>query len=145
MATQQTQQTQQEENDVEVIALLMKEYEVLRAEIAQRVLSRMQILGFAGVAAALIAGLGEISWSKPAVYIAVLAFFLGLVWLRDCNQGIQRIGRHLRDVEAEVNRRAIRAYGSSALSWETNRNTERQRERPVWRFVGRLGGWTSRH
>ncbi|MFE5923559.1 hypothetical protein [Streptomyces sp. NPDC056468] len=138
-------QQNSQDHDAEIIALLMREYESLRAEITQRITSRMQILGFSGVIAALVAGTGGVSLHRPAAYIAVATLLLGVLWLRDCNQGIQRIGKHLRDVEEEVNRLATRAYGSSALSWETKRHVGRQHERPVWRLIGWLGGWTGRH
>ncbi|MGW0735601.1 hypothetical protein [Streptomyces sp. NPDC002851] len=129
------------ERDAEIIDLLMREYEALRAEVEQRVSSRMQVLGFSGVIAAILAT-GGLSVDKPNLYLAGVAILVGLLWLRDCNRGIQRIGAHLRDVEAEVNRRATRAFGSGALSWETKRHIRRQQERPVWRSIGRLGGWT---
>lgn len=128
------------EQDAEIIALLMREYESLRTEVAERVSSRMQVLGYSGVIAALLAT-GGLSLHKPNLYLSVAAILLGLLWLRDCNQGIQRIGAHLREVEAEVNRRSTRAFGSSALSWETRRHTRRQQERRAWRSLGRLGGW----
>lgn len=136
--------TQQSSHDAEIISLLMREYESLRAEVSQRVAARMQILGFAGVIAALITT-GGLSPHKPNLYLAVLSVILGLLWLRDCNQGIQRIGRHLCRVEEEVNRLSTRAYGGSPLSWETNRHTSRQSERPAWRFIGWIGGWSGRH
>ncbi|NEY32011.1 hypothetical protein GTU99_07325 [Streptomyces sp. PRKS01-65] len=138
-------QQNSQDHDAEIIALLMREYESLRAEIAQRVASRMQILGFSGVIAALVMGAGGVSLHEPSAYIAVATLLLGVLWLRDCNQGIQRIGKHLRDVEEQVNRLARRAYGSGALSWETKRHVGRQHERPVWRLLGRLGGWTGRN
>ncbi|MFF4756936.1 hypothetical protein ACWD5R_45365 [Streptomyces sp. NPDC002514] len=138
-------QQNSQDHDAEIIALLMREYESLRTEIAQRVTSRMQILGFSGVIAALVTGTGGVSLHRPSVYVAVATLLLGVLWLRDCNQGIQRIGKHLRDVEEEVNRLATRAYGSRALSWETKRHVGRQHERPAWRLLGRLGGWTGHH
>ncbi|MEU9984384.1 hypothetical protein [Streptomyces sp. NPDC050856] len=137
-------QLSDEERDAEIIALLMREYESLRTEVAHRVAARMHILGFSGVVAALIAT-GGLSPHKPNVYLAGVTVLLGLVWLRESNQGIQRIGRHLPDVEREVNRPSARAYGGSALSWETHRHRGRQQERPVWRFIGRIGGWTGRN
>ncbi|WP_329296314.1 hypothetical protein [Streptomyces sp. NBC_01455] len=135
-------QQDSQDHDAQIIALLMREYESLRAEIAQRVASRMQILGFSGVIAAIVVGAGG---SSHRLYVAVFTVALGVLWLRDCNHGIQRIGKHLRDVEEEVNRLATRAYGSSALSWETKRHVGRQHEQPGWRLLGRLGGWTGRH
>ncbi|MFC8920488.1 hypothetical protein ACFT5C_32605 [Streptomyces sp. NPDC057116] len=134
-----------QDHDAEIIALLMREYESLRLEVTHRVTSRMQVLGFTGVIAALVGGTGGVSLDSPSAYVAVATLLLGVLWLRDCNQGIQRIGKHLRDVEDEVNRLSRRAYGSGALSWETKRHVGRQRERPVWRLLGRLGGWTGRH
>jgi hypothetical protein len=136
--TQQNSQAQ----DAEIIALLMREYESLRAEISGRIGARMQILGFSGVIAAVIAT-GDLSPHKPNLYLAGISVVLGLIWLRDINQGIQRISRHLREVEKEVNRLSTRAYGSSPLSWETNRHIDRQGE-SVWNFIGRIGGWTIR-
>ncbi|MEV0210663.1 hypothetical protein AB0H97_36305 [Streptomyces sp. NPDC050788] len=46
----------------------MREYESLRAEIAQRVTSRMQMLGFSGVIAALAAGTDGVSLHRPSLY-----------------------------------------------------------------------------
>ncbi|QKW08826.1 hypothetical protein HUT18_23050 [Streptomyces sp. NA04227] len=137
-----TQQRSQE-HDAETIALLMREYDSLRCEISERVAARMQVLGFSGVIAALITT-GGLSPHGPNLYLGCLSLILGLVWLRDTNLGIQRISRHLRDVEAEVNRLSTRAYGSSPLSWETARHESRRTERPAWRFIGRIGGWTTR-
>ncbi|MDJ1135056.1 hypothetical protein [Streptomyces iconiensis] len=131
-------------NEAEIIALLMREYESLRAEVSQRIAARMQVLGFSGVIAALMAT-GGLSPDEPNLYLAVLSIILGLLWLRDCNQGMQRLGRHLREVEEEVNRLSTRAYGSGALSWERKRHRSRQSERAAWRIVGRIGGWTSRN
>ncbi|MER5528386.1 hypothetical protein ABT075_28005 [Streptomyces sp. NPDC002677] len=132
------------ERDAQIIDLLMREYESLRAEIAQRVASRMEILGFSGVIAALLST-GGLSLHKPNLYLAGATVLLGLLWLRDCNQGIQRIGRHLREVESRVNSLSTRNYGSSALSWETRRHVGRRQERPAWRLLGRIGGWTGRN
>jgi hypothetical protein len=53
---------------VDDLALLMREYESLRAEIAQRVTSRMQMLGFPGVIAALAAGTDGVSLHGPSLY-----------------------------------------------------------------------------
>ncbi|MFG2135520.1 hypothetical protein [Streptomyces sp. NPDC048650] len=125
----------------EIIALLLREYDTLRAEITQRISARTQIAGFAGVISAVVAGSGGLSLRGPNVYIALVIVAFSLVWWRDSNQGILRLGRHLRMLEEQVNALTGQLYGRPVLSWEVNRQTERRAERRAWRLIGRLGGW----
>lgn len=127
--------------ETEIIALLMREYDALRDEVTQRIAARTQIAGFAGVIAALLSAGGGVSPDRPNLYIIIATVVVALIWWRDSNQGIQRLGRHLREIENEVNRLTAHMYGRQALTWETRRHAGRREERPVWRLVGRIGGW----
>ncbi|MBG7696616.1 hypothetical protein HCJ76_00495 [Streptomyces sp. MC1] len=125
------------------IAALFEEYRALREEVTQRVASRMQMIGFAGVVSALLAASDRIAPSGPALYIALAVLVLALLWLRGFNRAIQRIGQHLRDVEARINALAGQAWGTpeALLTWETRAQDSRMRVRGLPGRVGRLGGW----
>lgn len=125
------------------IAALFEEYRTLREEVTQRVAARMQLIGFAGAISALLAVSNTLTFSGPSIYIAVLALALAVLWLRGTNLAIQRIGRHLRDIETRINTLAAQAWGSpcAILTWETRVHDGRRQVRGIPRRVGRLGGW----
>ncbi|GGR46742.1 hypothetical protein WEB32_02280 [Streptomyces netropsis] len=125
----------------EIIALRMKEYESLRAEVTQRVNARQQIAGFAGVISALLSTGSGFALGSWKLYLAVMIMGLAVLWLRDSNQAIQRIGVHLQHIEDDVNQLSQEIYGRSALSWETRRQRQRDREKTVWKLGGSAGGW----
>ncbi|WP_053927545.1 hypothetical protein [Streptomyces chattanoogensis] len=132
------------EQQTAIIGLLMREYDALRSEITQRIGARTQIAGFAGVISAVVAGNGGLTFNRPNLYIALVIVAFSLVWWRDSNQGILRLGRHLRMIEEQVNTLSTQLYGRPALSWEDRRQAERRAERTVWRLIGRMGGWNPR-
>ncbi|MFE6128240.1 hypothetical protein ACFQ6Q_08175 [Streptomyces sp. NPDC056437] len=123
--------------------VLLEEYRALREEVTQRVAARMQMIGFAGVVSAVLVVANKFTFDGPSVYVAVLLLLLAVVWLRGINLAIQRIGRHLRVVEARINALAVRAWGSSetVLTWETDIQTRRVQVRGVALRSGRLLGW----
>ncbi|MEJ8632686.1 MULTISPECIES: hypothetical protein [Streptomyces] len=123
--------------------VLLEEYRALREEVTQRVAARMQMIGFAGVVSAVLVVANKFTFDGPSVYVAVLLLLLAVVWLRGINLAIQRIGRHLRVVEARINALAVRAWGSSetVLTWETDIQTRRVHVRGVALRSGRLLGW----
>ncbi|MEU9626276.1 hypothetical protein AB0D89_05565 [Streptomyces luteogriseus] len=125
------------------IATLFEEYRTLREEVTQRVASRMQMIGFAGVISALLAVSKKFTFGAPTVYVAVLVLLLAVLWLRGFNRAIQRIGRHLRTLEARINALAAQAWGTpeALLTWETGTQNARMRVRGIPGQVGRLGGW----
>lgn len=125
------------------IEALFEEYKALREEITQRVAARMQMIGFAGVISALFAVSNKITFSAPTVYVALLVLVLAVLWLRGTNLAIQRIGRHLRDVEARINLLGAEAWGSTAaiLTWETRIQANRRQVTGVAAWTGRRGGW----
>ncbi|QIP83198.1 hypothetical protein GLX30_02900 [Streptomyces sp. Tu 2975] len=125
------------------VMVLLEEYRTLREEVTQRVAARMQMIGFAGAISALLVVSDSITFRGPNLYVAGLFLVLAVVWLRGTNLAIQRIGRHLRVVEARVNALAARAWGSSEhlLTWETDVQTGRVAVRGVPGRTGRLGGW----
>ncbi|MFM9709083.1 hypothetical protein [Streptomyces galilaeus] len=124
----------------EVIDLMMKEYESLRAEVTQRINARQQAAGYAGAATAIIAAIGgDIGvWRWVIVFAVVL---LVVLFLQDSNKAIQRIGLHLQKLERDVNDLAMEIYGREVLTWETRRQGQRRRERVCWKFLGIVGGW----
>jgi hypothetical protein len=125
------------------IAILLEEYRALREEVAQRVASRMQMIGFAGIISALLAVSNKLTLSGRTAYIAVLVLLLAVLWLRGFNRAIQRIGRHLRTLEARINALATQAWGApdALLTWETGAQDGRMQVRGLPGQVGRLGGW----
>ncbi|GHC65739.1 hypothetical protein GCM10010309_29210 [Streptomyces violaceochromogenes] len=125
------------------IAILFEEYRTLREEVTQRVASRMQMIGFAGIISALVAVSKKFTLGAPTVYVAVLVLLLAVLWLRGFNRAIQRIGRHLRTLEARINALATQAWGTpdALLTWETGTQDARMQVRGVPGQVGRLGGW----
>ncbi|MET9012914.1 hypothetical protein ACWC4C_08915 [Streptomyces olivaceoviridis] len=125
------------------IATLFEEYRTLREEVTQRVASRMQMIGFAGVISALLAVSNKLTFSAPTVYIAVMVLLLAVLWLRGFNRAIQRIGRHLRALETRINTLATQAWGApdALLTWETGAQGGRMQVRGLPGQIGRLGGW----
>lgn len=123
-----------------VIELRMREYESLRSEVVQRIAARQQLAGYAGAATAIAATLGSNLgyWRLVIVGTVVLVAYL---YLRDSNDGIQRLGKHLRFVEDDVNALARSAYGQDVLSWESRRQVVRNEEKGIWKLIGRIGGW----
>jgi hypothetical protein len=127
----------------EEIHALFEEYRTLREEITQRVAARMQMIGFAGIISALLVATNHLNARSPGVYVSVLVLVVAVVWVRGTNLAIQRIGRHLRVVEARINALATQAWGSPAdlLTWETGIQDGRRLVRGVPGWFGRLGGW----
>ncbi|MFD0059542.1 hypothetical protein [Streptomyces sp. NPDC056690] len=124
----------------ELIELRMKEYESLRSEVVQRIGARQQLAGYAGAATAIAATLGsDLGWWR----IVVVAVVLGIAYfyLRDSNDGVQRIGKHLRLIEENINELSRAAYGREVLSWESSRQIQRNNEKTFWKLVGKIGGW----
>ena len=123
-----------------VIDLRMQEYETLRTEIVHRIAARQQMAGYAALLTAVAVTLGgNLGWWR--YFIVVLVLLGSALYLRDSNKGIQRIGLHLQSLEADVNALAVEVYGQPALSWESRRQGQREREKRVWRVVGIFGGW----
>ncbi|MFB7286745.1 hypothetical protein [Actinacidiphila glaucinigra] len=125
------------------IAALFEEYRALREEVTQRIAARMQMIGFAGIVSALFAVSTKLTFGTPSIYIAVLVLLLAVLWLRGTNLAIQRLGQHLRSVEARINALAAQAWGApdELLTWESGIQAGRRRVRGVPGWVGRLGGW----
>ncbi|MER6802700.1 MULTISPECIES: hypothetical protein [Streptomyces] len=130
------------ERDVigEVIGLRMKEYESLRSEVVQRIGARQQLAGYAGAATAIAATLGS-DLGLWRIFIVGAVLGVAYFYLRDSNDGIQRLGEHLRLIEKEVNSLARDAYGHDVLSWESHRQIGRNGEKRIWKLIGRFGGW----
>ena len=125
------------------IAALFEEYRTLREEVTQRVAARMQMIGFAGIISALLAVSDNVTFGAPSVYVALLVLLLAVLWVRGTNVAIQRLGRHLRGVEARINALAVEAWGTpdALLTWESTAQEGRMRVRGPAGRVGRLGGW----
>jgi hypothetical protein len=124
----------------EVIELRMKEYESLRSEVVQRIGTRQQLAGYAGAATAIAATLGS-DLGLWRILIVGLVLLVAYLYLRDSNDGIQRLGSHLRLIEEDVNELARDAYGREILTWESRRQVQRNGEKKVWKAIGRFGGW----
>ncbi|MEU0738142.1 hypothetical protein [Streptomyces sp. NPDC006134] len=124
----------------ELIELRMKEYESLRSEVVQRIGARQQLAGYAGAATAIAATLGS-DLGYWRILIVGLVLLIAYLYLRDSNDGIQRLGKHLRLIEADVNSLARGTYGREILSWESRRQVDRNKEKKIWKAVGRFGGW----
>jgi hypothetical protein len=128
------------------INLLLEEYRTLRDEVNHRVGGRMQMIGFAGVISALLVASDDWDIGTGNFYIAALVLVIAALWLRGINRAIQRIGKHLRQIEERVNALAPRACGSAedVLTWETRVERGRSRVRGLPRWTGELGGWYTR-
>ncbi|MBT2409246.1 hypothetical protein J7I94_01490 [Streptomyces sp. ISL-12] len=128
------------DNIGKIIELRMKEYDSLRSEVVQRIGARQQLAGYAGAATAIAATLGsELGYWRIVITSAVVV--VAYWYLRDSNDAIQRVGRHLRLIEEDVNTLARSAYGREVLSWESSRQVARNGEKKTWKLVGRIGGW----
>ncbi|MEV4433525.1 hypothetical protein [Streptomyces sp. NPDC049555] len=125
------------------IGALFEEYRALREEITQRVAARMQMIGFAGVVSAFLAVANPLAFDGPGLYVTAGVLLLAVLWLRGINKGIQRIGGHLRTLEARINALAAEAWGTTEplLTWETAIQHRRRHVGGVPRWVGRTGGW----
>ncbi|MFD7028757.1 hypothetical protein ACFWAR_12060 [Streptomyces sp. NPDC059917] len=132
--------TGEHEKTVEIIGLRMKEYESLRSEVVQRIGARQQLAGYAGAATAIAATLGS-GLGIWRIAVVALVLLIAYLYLRDSNDGIQRLGKHLRSVEDDVNELARRVYGRDVLTWESGRQAERNGEKKFWKALGRFGGW----
>lgn len=127
----------------EEISALFEEYRTLREEITQRVAARMQMIGFAGIISALLVTSNHLSTHSASIYVSALVLLVAVVWIRGTNLAIQRIGRHLRVVEARINVLAAQAWGTpdGILTWETAIQDKRRLVGGVPGLFGRLGGW----
>ncbi|MFJ9641049.1 hypothetical protein [Streptomyces sp. NPDC101178] len=132
--------TSEHEKTVELIGLRMKEYESLRSEVVQRIGARQQLAGYAGAATAIAATLGS-GLGIWRILVVGLVILIAYLYLRDSNDGIQRLGKHLRLIENDVNELARSVYGRDILAWESRRQTERNGEKRFWKALGRFGGW----
>lgn len=132
--------TSEHEQTIEIIGLRMKEYESLRSEVVQRIGARQQLAGYAGAATAIAATLGS-GLGLWRILVVGLVLLVAYLYLRDSNDGIQRLGTHLRLIENDVNDLARSAYGREILTWESGRQIERNGEKRFWKALGRFGGW----
>lgn len=125
------------------IGALFEEYRTLREEITQRISARMQMIGFAGIISALLAASDHLSLRSPSPYVSALTLALAVLWVRGSNRAIQRIGQHLREVEARINALAAQAWQSPEpiLTWETAIQVRRRAVGGLPGWAGRLGGW----
>ncbi|WP_158692687.1 hypothetical protein [Streptomyces roseochromogenus] len=128
------------DNTEKIIELRMKEYESLRSEVVQRIGARQQLAGYAGAATAIAATLGS-NLGYWRIVIVLPVVLVAYWYLRDSNDGIQRLGKHLRLIEEDVNSLARSAYGREVLFWESSRQGVRNGEKKIWKVVGRIGGW----
>lgn len=135
-----TGSTSEREKTIEVIGLRMREYESLRSEVVQRIGARQQLAGYAGAATAIAATLGS-GLGLWRVLVVGLVLLIAYLYLRDSNDGIQRLGSHLRLIEDDVNDLSRQVYGRPILTWESSRQTERNGEKRFWKALGRFGGW----
>ena len=128
----------------EVISLLLEEYKTLRAEITQRLTARIQVVGFTGAVAALLAASSNLSLRRPNLYIAILLLAFAWYWWREMSSGIYRIAPQLRRLERDMNRLAARAYkmtGSDGpFTWETMQQDLRLSAGRTARWRAWLGG-----
>ncbi|MEK8142154.1 hypothetical protein NKH18_05045 [Streptomyces sp. M10(2022)] len=132
--------TSEHDRTLEVIELRMKEYDSLRSEVVQRIGARQQLAGYAGAATAIAATLGS-GLGLWRILVVGLVLAVAYLYLRDSNDGIQRLGTHLRAIENDVNELARRVYGRDVLSWESGRQVQRNGEQKLWKAIGRFGGW----
>ncbi|MFF3264665.1 hypothetical protein ACFYWO_36515 [Streptomyces sp. NPDC002932] len=132
--------TSEHEKTIAIIGLRMEEYESLRSEVVQRIGARQQLAGYAAAATVIAATLGS-GLGPWRILVVGLVFLIAYLYLRDSNDGIQRLGTHLRVIENDVNDLARSVYGREILTWESCRQTERNGENRFWRALGRLGGW----
>lgn len=104
------------------IEILFKEYDTLRTEIIALTGYMYQVIGYgAAVSGALIAwGAGKGFESKFWFLVIVFWGLVVLLWLL-LHVAIARITEHLREVEADVNRRA----GAELLKWESRKSPSR--------------------
>ncbi|MFF0460301.1 hypothetical protein [Streptomyces mexicanus] len=123
-----------------IIELRMKEYESLRSEVVQRIGARQQMAGYAGAATAIAATLGS-NLGYWRIVIVGLVLLVAYLFLRDSNDGIQRLGRHLRAIETDVNSLARTAYGREVLTWEASRQSERNSAKKLQKRIARVGGY----
>jgi hypothetical protein len=129
----------------EVIALLLQEYGTLRIEITQRLTARIQVAGFTGAVAALIASTTGPTLRGPNLYIAITLLTFAWYWWREMSSGIYRIAPRLRQLEEDMNRLAARAYDIPDVSkgpfrWETLQHDARSSVGRTVRWRTWLGG-----
>ncbi|MDJ1137793.1 hypothetical protein [Streptomyces iconiensis] len=140
----------------ELLALLLKEYECLRREIDQRITARSQLIGFIGAVAVVLSGAVTLVARNPqggslplllAVTTAgVVVLAMGLAYWWAFNKSIVRLGGYLSGVEAKINELSLALYGEVAVEWETRRAELRARPRsPFARLVLRVLGLAPQH
>jgi hypothetical protein len=126
-----------------VISLLLEEYQTLRAEITQRLTARIQVAGFSGAIAAVLAASSNLNLGRPNLYVAALLLAFAWYWWREMSSGIYRIAPQLRRLEQDMNGLAARAYGVTGygpFSWELMQDDERLSASRLARLRAKLGG-----
>ena len=123
---------------VDQVTVMLEEYKALRAEILDRSRSQQTLLQIHTTALATLLGLALTKAAGPWVVliIPIEASVFGY-WYWDHGWAIFDIARHVRRIEAAVNK----LTGSTSLSWET-RNQSFQREEPT-RFHQRYETFTN--
>jgi hypothetical protein len=100
-----------------VVEVLMHEYDALRAEVLMRAAARFQLLGFMGVAAALL-GTQNINITWRITLISLIVIVCGYLWYVFAGYANACAARQ-RDIEREINE----MLGQTVLVWESTRRT----------------------
>lgn len=122
-------------SDPTYVDVLMEEYRALRGEVAQRISSGTQLLGFGVAAVGLSAGAASKDvLSKPGVIVSGGLALLALLiyWVRT-SYLIRLAGERLRHLETEIN---AAFAGKDPLSWERWLHTKRSAR---WSWIPRWG------
>ncbi len=97
-----------------VVDVLLHEYDTLRAEVLSRATARFQLLGFVGIAAALLGTQNIGTAWRTGLIIATLAGAV-VIWWRFAYY-IKTCAVRLREIEEEINNRV----GERVLVWESS-------------------------
>lgn len=120
------------------IQIILEEYKTLRAEIMQRHIAATQVFTVSGIAFVTIVGL---ALANDSIFIGILlcliVLFLVLVAALMHDNDVRIVASKLREIEAEVNRRAA----DKLLDWETSRGLlavgYAERAKRIWRKLCR--------